>query len=181
PAPSPNAPAPAPTPGAPPPPTGGGSTAPTPPVGGDNSGGTGTGPVVDPGAGAGTGAQAGDNSPPVQSLTLLSTPTEAAANGGGFVSVLNFEPLVATAGGQLGVALPLNTFTHSDPVAQLSFEARLSNDTPLPSWLSFDGTSMRFTGTPPANAQSIEVVVIARDKNGKEARTKVKINFASKK
>lgn len=59
----------------------------------------------------------------------------------------------------------------SDPNADvLSFTATLSSGAALPVWLSFDGGTGRFTGTPPTGANgSYSIVVVARDPSGASA------------
>ncbi|MEM9634959.1 MAG: putative Ig domain-containing protein, partial [Pseudomonadota bacterium] len=46
--------------------------------------------------------------------------------------------------------VPANTFSDID-VDTLSYSASLSNDNALPSWVSFNAASRKFSGTPPAN------------------------------
>jgi Domain of unknown function (DUF4347)/Bacterial Ig domain/Putative Ig domain/Bacterial cadherin-like domain len=46
--------------------------------------------------------------------------------------------------------VPVGTFTDIDN-ASLTWTATLSDNSPLPSWLSFNGLTRIFTGTPPAN------------------------------
>ncbi|HYT46841.1 MAG TPA: VCBS domain-containing protein, partial [Burkholderiales bacterium] len=73
-------------------------------------------------------------------------------------------------GGNDSLAVPQDAFAHTDPHAIVILEARLANGAPLPSWLSFEGTRGEFAGTPPEGLQgSMEVEVIARDTEGREA------------
>ncbi|GBG15902.1 uncharacterized protein NMK_3520, partial [Novimethylophilus kurashikiensis] len=59
--------------------------------------------------------------------------------------------------------VPSNTFTDADGNA-LTYSAKLSTGTALPSWLTFNATTHTFTGTPPATAEGIlSVRVIATD------------------
>ncbi|MFT4025926.1 MAG: tandem-95 repeat protein [Novosphingobium sp.] len=61
----------------------------------------------------------------------------------------------------IDLLLPAGTFTDADGDA-LTLSARLSDGSPLPSWLSFDGE--RFTGTPPTDYHgAIEIEVQATD------------------
>jgi len=59
--------------------------------------------------------------------------------------------------------------TFSDPDGDaLTYSAELDGGTPLPTWLSFDGASRTFTGTPPVESigEALTVVVSADDSNG---------------
>lgn len=59
--------------------------------------------------------------------------------------------------------VPANTFSDIDGNV-LSLSATLSDGAELPTWLSFDGVTGMFTGTPPANFNgSIDVAVTASD------------------
>ena len=127
---------------------------------------------IDPGAIlAANPPGAGDTGPSVDSLTILKSPSEALASGGDFISVQNFEPVTVLTGADLTVHLPMNTFTHSDPNALISYEARLADGSPLPAWLHFDARSLSFSGKAPGKAQTLKVVIIARDRAGHEAHT----------
>jgi len=68
--------------------------------------------------------------------------------------------------------VPTDAFAHTDPSAVVQLEARLANGSPLPGWLRFDGLRGVFSGTPPQGiAETLEVEVLARDTEGREART----------
>ncbi|WP_128647516.1 putative Ig domain-containing protein [Pseudovibrio denitrificans] len=72
--------------------------------------------------------------------------------------------------------IPAGTFTDPDGDA-LTLSARLSNNSALPSWLSFNGS--KFTGTPPlgsAGELNIKVVATAR---GKSAEDTFKLTITS--
>jgi hypothetical protein len=80
--------------------------------------------------------------------------------------------LELTADGIGSVRVPEDAFAHTDPRAIVQLEARLTNGMPLPAWLEFGGTSGLFRGTPPDGMQgSLEIEVIARDTEGREAHT----------
>jgi hypothetical protein len=69
--------------------------------------------------------------------------------------------------------VPINAFAHTDPSAVVTLEARLADGSPLPGWLRFDGLRGMFSGTPPEGAdETLEVEVVARDTDGREARTR---------
>jgi hypothetical protein len=68
--------------------------------------------------------------------------------------------------------VPQDAFAHTDPKAIVQLEARMINGAPLPAWLQFSGTSGLFRGTPPDGFRgTLEILVIARDSEGREART----------
>jgi hypothetical protein len=67
-----------------------------------------------------------------------------------------------TGGTQISLALPATTFT--DPQSEmLTYGAKLSNGQALPTWLSFNATIDTFSGTAPATAQTLSIVVTATD------------------
>src|SRR5580658_3608648 len=67
-----------------------------------------------------------------------------------------------TGGTQISLALPTTTFT--DPQSEmLTYIAKLSNGQALPTWLSFNATTDTFSGTAPATAQTLSIVVTATD------------------
>jgi hypothetical protein len=71
------------------------------------------------------------------------------------------------------LAVPLDAFAHTDPNAIVVLEARLANGLPLPSWLTFSGVRGTFAGVPPEGMQgSLDIEVVARDRDGREARTR---------
>ncbi|KAF2809528.1 uncharacterized protein BDZ99DRAFT_531945 [Mytilinidion resinicola] len=64
----------------------------------------------------------------------------------------------------LDFKFPLSTFT--DAGKPLSYYATLSDHTPLPSWIAFDGGSLHFSGTTPqlsTSPQTFDIVLIASD------------------
>ncbi|MCB6185368.1 putative Ig domain-containing protein, partial [Leeia sp. TBRC 13508] len=72
--------------------------------------------------------------------------------------------------------LPADAFVHTQEDAVVKLTAQLSDGKALPTWLHFDATSGRFQGTPPADVDSIiEIVVTARDNDGRTASTVFKI------
>ncbi|MGP1383491.1 MAG: cadherin-like domain-containing protein [Thainema sp.] len=61
--------------------------------------------------------------------------------------------------------IPVNAFSDVDAGDSLTFSATLADGTPLPSWLSFDGSS--FSGTPlNADVGVLSITVIATDQSG---------------
>jgi len=74
-------------------------------------------------------------------------------------------------------AAPPDTFSHSDPKAQVAVTASTSDGGNLPEWVSFSATDGKFTGTPPPGVKSLEVVVTARDSTGNEVATTLTLTF----
>ena len=68
----------------------------------------------------------------------------------------------ATVGTALNFTFPANTFADTDAGATLTYTAAQSDDTALPSWLSFDAATRTFSGTPTA-AETVSVKVTASD------------------
>jgi len=74
--------------------------------------------------------------------------------------------------------IPGDAFAHTDPLAVVVLEARLVDGRPLPDWLKFDRVQGLLTGEPPAGLTGeIEIEVIARDAEGREARTVFKLSI----
>ncbi|MDR3494597.1 MAG: putative Ig domain-containing protein, partial [Ancalomicrobiaceae bacterium] len=68
-------------------------------------------------------------------------------------------------GQAVNFTLAANTFT--DPQAQaLTYSAKLSNGSALPSWLTFNASTRAFTGTVPNTAAGLSIVVTAKDTSG---------------
>jgi hypothetical protein len=65
-------------------------------------------------------------------------------------------------GQSVNYALPTNNFT--DPQGEaLTYTATLSSGAALPSWLSFSASSLSFSGTAPATAQTLQLKITATD------------------
>ncbi|HIJ97414.1 MAG TPA: hypothetical protein HPP94_17110, partial [Desulfuromonadales bacterium] len=72
--------------------------------------------------------------------------------------------------------IPENTFSHSNPKAVFVLEAVMIDGSPLPTWMSFDPVRKVISGTPPSSANNeYEVLIIARDQFGGEAKTILKV------
>jgi hypothetical protein len=68
------------------------------------------------------------------------------------------------------VAVPQNIFQDTLDNAQLTYEAKLPDGSPLPNWLSFDQRSLTFSGTPPANSYGrVTILIRATDIAGQTA------------
>jgi hypothetical protein len=77
------------------------------------------------------------------------------------------------------VRIPQDAFAHTDPSAIVRLEARYANGLPLPSWLKFEGTGGTFHGIPPEGLRgSLDIEVIARDGDGREAHTLFSLEIA---
>ena len=67
--------------------------------------------------------------------------------------------------------VPQDAFAHTDPAAIVRLSARLADGSPLPAWLRLDPRGT-FVGLPPEGLEgTLEVEVVARDTEGREART----------
>ena len=64
--------------------------------------------------------------------------------------------------------IPSWSFRHTNPNAQLEFEATRPDGSALPEWLQFNPKLLRFSGVPPKGAFNEEVMVTARDAHGNE-------------
>ncbi|MFM7908331.1 MAG: putative Ig domain-containing protein [Microcystis sp.] len=63
--------------------------------------------------------------------------------------------------------IPANTFTDVDAGDVLTYSVTLSNNNPLPSWLTFNPTTRTLAGTPTgANVGILDIRVTARDRGG---------------
>ena len=67
--------------------------------------------------------------------------------------------------------IPQDAFAHTDPAAIVHLSARMADGSLLPAWLRLDGRGT-FVGLPPEGLEgTLEVEVVARDSEGREART----------
>ncbi|MNV07047.1 Bifunctional hemolysin/adenylate cyclase precursor [compost metagenome] len=91
------------------------------------------------------------------------------------VSPPNRAPVVATAladqsvaeGTAINYTVPTGSFTDPDAGDSLSYTATLSDGMALPSWLTFNASTRKFTGTVPIGAlDSLSVRVTATDQGG---------------
>jgi hypothetical protein len=68
-------------------------------------------------------------------------------------------------GQKVSLALAANTFT--DPQSEtLSYSAKQSSGSALPSWLSFNAATRTFSGSVPAGVESLALKVTATDSSG---------------
>ncbi len=119
----------------------------------------------------------------VGTYAVLVTVTDSAgATASDLLSIslanVNDAPLVitpladqsASQGGAFNFAVPAGSFSDIDVGDMISYSATLGNGTPLPGWVTFDTTTMTFSGTP-ANGDvgTIAVRIIATDASGATA------------
>jgi hypothetical protein len=75
--------------------------------------------------------------------------------------------------------LPHGSFVHTDPDNVVNLIATKADGQPLPAWLSFDDISGIFSGTPPAGSVALDVLVVARDQEGRESQQTFRLNFTA--
>jgi hypothetical protein len=85
---------------------------------------------------------------------------------------------IFTGSGDWTFAFDANTF--SDPESEgITYSANLSDETPLPDWLSFDATTREFSGNPPADVSKLYISVNATDPRGKATTDTFKVTFVA--
>ena len=84
-------------------------------------------------------------------------------------------------GKPLQYRLPSNAFKDIDKGDALTLSAKLENGQPLPSWLSFDGKTGQFSGTPPSSrtVNNYRIAVTATDKAGAQVSQKFSLMTAA--
>ncbi|MBF0109818.1 MAG: DUF4347 domain-containing protein [Magnetococcales bacterium] len=76
----------------------------------------------------------------------------------------------ATIGGNVDFSVPSTAFAHSDGNAVVQLSAQQADGQSLPNWLQFDPRTGKFSGQPPEGFDgNLNIKVIARDNNGREA------------
>jgi len=82
-------------------------------------------------------------------------------------------------------ALPFDTFAHTKADATITLKAQQQDGQDLPSWITFDAQAGTFTADPPSNLpqsqQTIKLMVVARDQEGKEAVAQFKFFIGTEK
>ena len=144
-------------------------------TGGTSTGGTSTGGSGTGGTDTGTGGSGGTSTGTDGSSTSVSALGGRSASGG----FTEAKPLIIAqpAASAFTYPIPESTFSHSNPAAQVTLEAKMVDGAPLPAWMSFDPVSKVITGTPPAGAVGeFEIKIIAKDQFGGEAQTLLKMN-----
>ena len=90
-------------------------------------------------------------------------------------------PVTISQGANLTHQLPKDTFAHTSRSAKMKFESRLSDGTPLPSWVKFNPARLSYSGTPPKGSDgSYEIVVIAKDQLGNQADARFNVNIGNR-
>ena len=76
--------------------------------------------------------------------------------------------------------VPVEAFAHTDPAAVVKLEARQVTGEPLPTWLQFNAVTGQFQGLPPVGTSAaVDVEVIARDSDGREASVAFKLDLGA--
>ena len=103
----------------------------------------------------------------------------APASAGGGDTLVSVRPMADVSigqGGQISYSVGIDTFAHPNAQAVIQLSATQADGKPLPAWLSFDSKSGTLTGTPPAGMSGeVQIRVIARDDQGREAIAVVRI------
>nr|WP_321482738.1 VCBS domain-containing protein [uncultured Cohaesibacter sp.] len=87
----------------------------------------------------------------------------------------------ADTGSQSSFAVPFDAFAHSDPNERISLTAKLSDGRNLPTWVTFDAQSGKFTANPPEGfSGELKIKVTARDSQGREVSTLFRFNVGEK-
>jgi hypothetical protein len=80
---------------------------------------------------------------------------------------------IVSSDGVATIALPPNTFQHTDPAENVKVEALLSDGSPLPSFITFDAENLEFQVNAEAarelGVKAVDVKIIGRDSQGNEA------------
>ena len=78
--------------------------------------------------------------------------------------------------------LPYDAFVHTRPEATIILVAKLANGDPLPAWVQFDPRSGTFQLNPPTGfSDELQIQVIARDGEGREASSMFRFFVGEKK
>ncbi len=110
--------------------------------------------------------------------TSLLTVTVAGMNDAP-VLVTQLADVAVNAGAAVSVAIAPGMFTDVDQGDVLTYSARLANGSVLPSWLVFNASTGRLTGTAPSTAQALDVSLIATDKAGASASDTLRITVGT--
>ncbi len=132
------------------------------------------------------------NPPPEYNGRTLTVTVVASDGKGGEISEtfelvlgdVNDGPSVATplstqtfsGEGSWSYDVPASTFSHGDG-SPLTLSANVSGGAALPDWLSFDASTGRFSGNPPAGQADLAIVVTATDSVGVTASSAFVLNL----
>ncbi|NPC57206.1 cadherin domain-containing protein, partial [Caenimonas soli] len=79
----------------------------------------------------------------------------------------------------ISVQVPVDAFVHSQEDAVIHLSARMVDGSALPHWLTFDASTGKFSGLVPADApQELEILVEARDRDGRRSEAVFRIKVA---
>jgi hypothetical protein len=115
-----------------------------------------------------------DNQQSISASTALSNASQTTS---GFVAVKSVTPVTVAVGQSFRIALPPDTFTHSNVGEVFSLSASTAQGGALPSWLSFNPETGVFSGVAPQGVGSISVLVTATDSQQNKATTTLELRF----
>ena len=94
------------------------------------------------------------------------------------ILVTSAPDVMAHEGEPLSISLPANMFRDMDQGDILGYIARQSSGAALPTWLSFDASTLKLSGTPPAFlvGQSLDIELVAIDRTGASASDVMRIS-----
>ena len=82
----------------------------------------------------------------------------------------------SSGGAAILVTIPADTFEHSNAQAIVTLTATLVDGKDLPNWLIFDSNTGTFRGVPPPTFEGELVIkVLARDEDGRQAETTIRV------
>ncbi|MCE2681264.1 MAG: YDG domain-containing protein [Burkholderiales bacterium] len=93
------------------------------------------------------------------------------ADNKGFLSVIRFEDIGLPAQAPALFNLPSDTFIHSEEGTQVPVQVKMADGSRLPDWLTYDPNSRSISISGAPVKAPIEVSVIGKDRQGKEAST----------
>lgn len=92
--------------------------------------------------------------------------------------ILNRPLPTVSVGQRLNYILPDDTFAHTDPNAVVNLSARQATGQALPGWISFNRQNGTFAGSPPPGFRGqLDIEIVARDNQGRQVTTTLKLNF----
>jgi len=75
--------------------------------------------------------------------------------------------------------LPADTFVHSSEKERIKLSATTGNGANLPRWVKFSAKDRTLSGKPPKWVKSLDVKVMATDRQGARATTRVRLVFSN--
>lgn len=105
-----------------------------------------------------------------QPLAASSTVSE------GLQLLRSVNDLTVSESGRVDWRVPANVFGHTNPLAGVSVSMTMADGSPLPQWIKFDARTGTLQAQLPENFRGELVLVLtARDDQGKEVKTTVKL------